>query len=92
MFIYCYKLVGAVAYNENKVNSAMANPTTGYFTSTQDRRGDINDDGEVDAKDVTQLINIILGKEPRTEKSDVNGDGDVNALDVTDLVNIILSN
>ena len=32
MFAYCANLVGAVPYNENKVNKEMANYTTGYFT------------------------------------------------------------
>lgn len=32
MFARCDKLMGAVAYDENKVDASMANPTTGYFT------------------------------------------------------------
>ena len=32
MFVGCTNLVGAVPYNENKVGTAMANYTTGYFT------------------------------------------------------------
>ena len=32
MFKNCEKLVGAVAYDKNKVDVDMANPETGYFT------------------------------------------------------------
>ena len=32
MFAYCTNLVGAVPYDENKVDGEMANYTTGYFT------------------------------------------------------------
>ena len=32
MFANCTNLVGAVPYDENKVNKEMANYTTGYFT------------------------------------------------------------
>ena len=33
MFYNCSKLKGAVAFDENKVDASMANPTTGYFTA-----------------------------------------------------------
>ena len=32
MFNDCWKLKGAVTYNSEKINAAMANPETGYFT------------------------------------------------------------
>lgn len=32
MFLACNSLLGAVAYESNQVNTAMANPHTGYFT------------------------------------------------------------
>lgn len=54
--------------------------------------GDVNNDGEVNIADVTQLVNIILGKATADDESfaDVNGDGQVNIADVTQLVNVIL--
>lgn len=54
--------------------------------------GDVNNDGKVNISDVTQLVNIILGKATADDKHfvDVNGDGNVNISDVTQLVNIIL--
>ena len=53
--------------------------------------GDVNDDGKVNASDVTALINQILGIEPMdSDLGDVNGDGRVNVSDVAALINIIL--
>jgi len=53
--------------------------------------GDVNQDGSVNASDVTALYNYILnGNETFIATSDVNGDGSVNASDVTAVYNIIL--
>lgn len=56
--------------------------------------GDVNNDGVVNAADVTMLYNFILGSsEPDEEdlvRADVNGDGVINAADVTMVYNIIL--
>jgi len=53
--------------------------------------GDVNNDGSVNASDVTALYNYILnGDETFIATSDVNGDGSVNASDVTAIYNIIL--
>ncbi len=61
--------------------------------------GDVNLDGEVTIADVTELVNIILGKaSSRTSQggenapvADVNGDGLITIADVTALVNLILA-
>lgn len=58
-------------------------------------KGDVNCDGNIDARDVTMLINYILGNsvEPFDNiAADVNNDSDINALDVTALIAIILNN
>jgi len=53
--------------------------------------GDVNQDGSVNASDVTALYNYILnGNETFIATSDVNNDGSVNASDVTAVYNIIL--
>jgi len=55
--------------------------------------GDVNQDGSVNASDVTALYNYILnGNETFLSTSDVNNDGSVNASDVTAVYNIILGN
>ena len=52
--------------------------------------GDVNGDGEVDAKDVVDLINYLRGTLAGDKSQfDVNGDGKVNAADVVSLVNIL---
>lgn len=55
-------------------------------------RWDVNNDGTVNAADVTALYNYILnGDETFLATSDVNGDGAVNAADVTAVYNVILN-
>ena len=54
---------------------------------------DINEDGAVNAADVTAVYNYILnGDITYKGYSDVNKDGAVNAADVTTLYNAILGN
>lgn len=54
--------------------------------------GDLNADGNIDASDVTVLINKVLGvTEIADDICDINGDGVVNVSDVTALINIILA-
>ena len=61
------------------------------FSYTTPRLGDINLDNGVSVADVTELVNIILGKSQNgTETADVNLDNGVSVADVTELVNIIL--
>ncbi len=61
------------------------------LTAPEPIRGDLNDDGKVDATDTTVLINDILGTaEHEADKCDVNGDGDIDVSDVTTLISIIL--
>ncbi|MFQ6093893.1 MAG: dockerin type I domain-containing protein [bacterium] len=59
------------------------------------RKGDVNNDGEVNVLDVIRVVNIILGLgPPPTEDelwaADFNDDGMVNVLDVVGMVNEIL--
>ena len=55
--------------------------------------GDANEDGEVDVRDITTIINYILGNNPSPfnfNNANVNGDEEVNVLDVTAIINMIL--
>lgn len=55
------------------------------------KKGDINGDGEINASDVTALINKILNLADYADAMcDLNGDGEVNVGDVTELINLIL--
>ena len=54
--------------------------------------GDVNGDGEVDALDVEEIVNALMGKPSENynpEFADVNNDQKVNAADIVTLVNII---
>ncbi len=64
-----------------------------YIKSDGPAAGDINEDGKVDAGDVTTLVNYILGLHPNPcnlSVADLNEDGHYDASDVTELVNLIL--
>ncbi|MBO7046847.1 MAG: hypothetical protein J6W38_10970, partial [Prevotella sp.] len=59
--------------------------------------GDANGDGKVDAADIADIVNYMMGKPTSTrvfneEAADVNDDGVVNAADVVQIANIILGN
>ena len=53
--------------------------------------GDVNGDGEVDVRDITALIDVIMnsGTNPL---ADVNGDNDIDVRDITALIDIIMNN
>ena len=52
--------------------------------------GDVNGDNEVDVRDITTLIDIIMssGSNPR---ADVNGDQEIDVRDITALIDIIMA-
>ncbi|MBQ2490946.1 MAG: chitobiase/beta-hexosaminidase C-terminal domain-containing protein [Muribaculaceae bacterium] len=52
--------------------------------------GDVNGDGEVDVRDITALIDIIMGNSEVTIPADVNGDTEVDVRDITALIDIIM--
>ena len=57
--------------------------------------GDANNDGTVNAADIVEVVNYIMGNP--SEKfyeafADANGDGVVNAADIVAIVNIIMGN
>ena len=69
---------------------------TGTFTKNM-KMGDANGDGKVDAADIADIVNYMMGKPTSTrvfneEAADVNDDGVVNAADVVQIANIILGN
>jgi hypothetical protein len=51
--------------------------------------GDANEDGEVNALDITKVERIIAGLDAETAGADANEDGSVNALDITKIERII---
>lgn len=55
------------------------------------KNGDLNGDGKIDAGDVINTINMILGNTPVDLAADFNGDKVVSVVDVSILINIILT-
>ena len=53
--------------------------------------GDVNNDGEVDVRDITALIDIIMNS-IASPLADVNADGDIDVRDITALIDIIMNN
>ena len=57
-------------------------------------RGDVNDDGIVDIKDVMAAVGVILGNQPEAycaENADVDGNNEIDIYDVMFIVDIILN-
>ena len=56
--------------------------------------GDVNGDNEVTIKDVTTLIDYLLGSNTsiNADGADVNRDGDITIKDVTQLIDMLLNN
>ncbi len=70
--------------------TAEANYATDTFTvSSTVIPGDANEDGEVNALDITKVERIIAGLDAETGGADANQDGLVNALDITKVERII---
>ena len=67
------------------------NSDTSVLIEKPRTRGDLNDDGQINTADVSELYAAIL----RADKSyiyDINGDSEVNAADVSTLYELILAN
>lgn len=53
-------------------------------------KGDLNNDGVVDTKDLDLIVKMILKTEAKTDAADVNKDGSVDVQDLGEIVKIIL--
>ncbi len=51
--------------------------------------GDVNQDGSVNALDITKVERVIAGLDAQTPGADANQDGNINALDITKVERII---
>lgn len=58
-------------------------------------KGDANGDGTVNAADIVEVVNFIMGNQSEKYNetgADANGDGTVNAADIVTIVNMIMGN
>ena len=65
----------------------------GPYAGSAGQPGDVNDDGQVNISDVTELIDYVLGGDSgsiNVVNADVNGDSQVNIADVTELIDLVL--
>jgi hypothetical protein len=70
--------------------TAEANYASDSFTVRTVIPGDANEDGEVNALDITKVERIIALLDAQTPGADANEDGEVNALDITKVELIIV--
>ena len=88
---------GKLAFSEHwktETNKAfLVSDTFDVITLPSFERGDVNHDGEINIKDVSDLIDRLLGNEANSCPycSDVNCDDDVNIKDVSDLIDFLLN-
>ena len=54
-------------------------------------RGDVNGDGEVDVRDITALIDVIMNSITNNPRADVSEDGEIDVRDITALIDIIMN-
>jgi len=71
------------------VGNPLAEYSWDFTTETGVTPGDANEDGSVNALDITKVERIIAGLDTETGGADANEDGSVNALDITKVERII---
>ena len=54
-------------------------------------KGDVNGDGEVDVRDITALIDVIMNSVTDNPRADVSEDGEIDVRDITALIDIIMN-
>ena len=84
------------AVGEDNVYSLWSEQKTFTFggSSPAPVKGDANGDGNVNAADIVEMVNYIMGNPSAkfdAQAADVNGDGTVNAADIVLVVNNIMS-
>ena len=82
---------GTLTGTENPFTLTMPAENVVISATTSNIPGDVNQDGEVDVRDITALIDVIMnsGTNPN---ADVNNDNDIDVRDITALIDIIMNN
>jgi hypothetical protein len=83
----------AVTFQSDAVEGTPGNPIVLSYNSPL--LGDANNDNKVDAADIVEIANAMVGKSSSTYKeklADVNHDNVVNIADIIQIVNIIMAN
>ena len=87
----CFLALSYRQYESEDSGAAVAFDEWSYLWTCCDLRGDINGDGEIDIKDIVELVKIMFKSlwpptNPCEEELDVNDDG---AMDIADLVYLV---
>ncbi|MBL7646837.1 MAG: hypothetical protein JNK74_11665 [Candidatus Hydrogenedentes bacterium] len=76
---------------DNATEEAAGSDPRHYLDTPTSQVGDLDEDGEVDAADGQQLINLGLGRSAYTPRADYNLNGYIDAVDLQSLINEILA-
>ena len=86
---YNYK-VKAIYTNGTESNWSNIEEVTLFGNQTW-IKGDVNGDGEVDVRDITALIDVIMNSVTDNPRADVSEDGEIDVRDITALIDIIMN-
>ena len=86
---YLYRV--KAIYNDNSESDWSNMEQVTLFENTSGLRGDVNGDGEVDVRDITALIDVIMNSVTDNPRADVSEDGEIDVRDITALIDIIMN-
>ena len=86
---YLYRV--KVVYNDNTESEWSNMEQVTLFENTSGLRGDVNGDGEVDVRDITALIDVIMNSVTDNPRADVSEDSEIDVRDITALIDIIMN-
>ena len=84
-------LVGLIIGTSCGSNTVLDEPQI-LYSSPKFLKGDVNNDGQVNIADVTELIDYLTIVKGSDKRYDVNDDGQVSIEDVTYLIDMLLNN
>lgn len=90
---YAVKITNAKYSIESGSAKVNLPETTSKLTVSQYKKGDVNNDGDVDIADAVCIVNHVVGIATPSfvaQAADVNGDGDVDIADAVRIVNLVV--
>jgi hypothetical protein len=90
---YAIKILNAKYSIESGSAKVNMPETTNKLTISQYKKGDVNNDGDVDIADAVCIVNHVVGIATPSfvaQAADVNGDGDVDIADAVRIINLIV--
>ncbi|MBQ4008540.1 MAG: Ig-like domain-containing protein [Muribaculaceae bacterium] len=83
--------VGTATITATTTDGSNLSASCAVTVKQQSLQGDVNGDGEVDVRDITALIDVIMNSITDNPRADVNQDGDIDVRDITALIDIIMN-